>query len=227
MSLLKRLMKSEAGFTLVEMTVVVAIISALAALALPAVTGVTTDTRATSKLADQRQVEQAVTRFEDKNGGDFPILGSTDPFKTVSGTAGVIKIAVNSNTIGGSGVLPSGVGVVTCGNGGISVLAAIEECFGNLDFITNDGTKLVPDFIKIPPQHFNEDVTHSDASPVFGDGDNATADLVIPNCNISGDTCEFYLEDTDNLTTTGLTVWAVDGLKTVFTFKLDEKYGTD
>ena len=85
---MKRLLKGSEGFTLVEMTVVIAIIAMLAALTLPAVTGVTTDTRSTSKLADNKQVDTAVTRFETDNPGDFPITEATNTVDTVVDTDG-------------------------------------------------------------------------------------------------------------------------------------------
>ncbi len=224
MSFLKRIGRSGEGFTLVEMTVVIAIIAVLAALALPAVTGVATDTRTTAKQGDQKQVETGVTRFDDQNAA-FPMLGSTDPIDSESAVAGVLDIVVDTDETAGVVGFPSGTGVLVCGSDAGSVKRALDSCFANIDFTTNTATKLVPDYLKLAPQHPDELVSNDNGSDITGSGGEASADYTVLNCNLAGDTCEFYLHDTDNLSTADLNVWVLDGIKGVFTFKADAKYG--
>ncbi len=151
---MKRLLKGSEGFTLVEMTVVIAIIAVLAALTLPAVTGVTTDTRSTSKLADNKQVDTAVTRFESDNPGDFPITEATNTVDTVRDTDGdgIIKIAID--TSGGALDVPAAITAdVVCGDDTEPTLdRALVECFGAIDLAGD----LVPDPLKNFPDHSTE-----------------------------------------------------------------------
>ena len=133
---MKRLEKASEGFTLVEMTVVIAIIAVLAALTLPAVTGVATDTRSTSKAADNKQVDTAVTRFEADNPGVFPITEATNTIDTVTDADGdgIIKIAID--TSGGALDVPAAITEdVICGDNTEPTLnRALVECFGAIDF---------------------------------------------------------------------------------------------
>ena len=224
MSFLKRTVKSAQGFTLVEMTVVIAIIAVLAALALPAVTGIATSTRGTSKIGDQKEVEQAVTRFEDANPGTFPSTATpSSATVAVDGDGdGFIDIIVDS--IAGdtaSGVTPSSD--VTCEETS-SLAAALAICFGEITF-----SDLVPDFLTSPPQHDGELIFASGgASSTSGtgvaDNDIATPELTIANCNLAGDTCRFYLTEYTEDLTAALQVWNVNSNNGVFSFKEDALY---
>ncbi|MEE8518440.1 MAG: prepilin-type N-terminal cleavage/methylation domain-containing protein [Dehalococcoidia bacterium] len=220
MSFLKRIGRSAEGFTLVEMTVVIAIIAVLAALALPAVTGVTTDTRSSAKVADQKQVETAVTRFDDANSA-FPILDADPTTAAVTASAGVLKIVVVSSTDSGSNAFPTGSGVLTCGTTSLTATASLDACFGDIDFAGD----LVPTFIKVAPKHPTDLVVNDLGGDITGGSTKDVADATFDNCNLAGDTCEFYLESGDNLSASDLNVWVIDSSKAVFTFKSDAKYG--
>lgn len=230
MQLLKEMRRARGGFTLVEMTVVIAIIAVLAALTLPAVTGITTETRTTSKTGDLKEVDQSAVRFESENPGTFP-TASVVPATTVSDSDGsndgIIKIAVMTTSGTNDPVADLSDEDVVCDGGG-TLQAAIDVCFGPIDFATD----LVPTFLKVAPQHSSgtaADVTAGTGSNPNGvsDGVSTVADLIIPNCNLAGDTCEFYLDDhttADDLTGV-LDVWNVDSNLLIFAFKEDAQYG--
>ena len=215
---LKRFMVREGGFTLVEMTVVVAIIAVLAALALPAVTGVTTSTRSASKIGDQKSVQEASVRYADGNGGSLP--SSTTPTTAVTDQSpfdGVIKIHVDSSS-GSTGTPPTFD--VVCS--GVTATLAIDACFGGIDF-----SNLVPTYMSVAPKHQTETVVATASNTpdgnLTGDGDIATPDFFVDNCDLAGNTCQFYMDDNDSFAS--LDVWNVDSNNSVFTFKADNIYG--
>lgn len=229
MKSVKGLMARESGFTLVEMTVVIAIIAVLAALALPAVTGVTTDTRTTTKAGDIKSVETGVTRYDSDTG---LFASSVTPATEVEDedADGVIKIMVidTSDRFVDSGTsLGSSSTSIDALCSGSSDSAALNSCFAPIAFA---GT-LVPDYVKAAPEHPNELIfATGSATSVSGTGvaddDTDTADLTIGNCNVAGDTCEFYLLNTNTDLTAALKVWAIDDQNTVFAFKEDGQYGS-
>ena len=209
------------------MTVVVAIIATLAALTIPAVTGVTTDTRTTTKSGDLKQVDTAVTRFESDSPGAFPISGTARTDSVTDADADdIIKIAIES----GGALDVSGLIVedVICGddNGASNLLDALRECFGKVDF-----GQLVPDPLKNFPEHANPGADALVTAPVdnattgIGDGTATTSDLTIPFCNITGDTCEIFLDDSGDSLLTDMVVWNVDKNLQVFVIKEGSQYG--
>ena len=217
MKALKRL-TGQGGFTLVEMTVVVAIIATLAALALPAVTGVTTATRSASKIGDQKSVQEAVVRYSDANGGFLPSVDQ--PTTAVTDKApfdGIIKIYINSSAI--TGGTPPTFDVVC---NGATASDALKACFGGITF-----SDLVPSYMSVAPQHQTDSVavtaSNSPDGDLIGDANIASPDFYIDNCDLAGDTCQFFLEENDSISS--LNVWNVDGNGSVFTFKADNIYG--
>lgn len=222
----KRLLKGSEGFTLVEMTVVIAIIAVLAALALPAVTGITTTTRGASKAGDQKETQQAVVRYEDANGGSLPSSTNTlDSDFTAALTFadnnndGTLNILIDNTGVATAGVTPTVD--VTCV--GADVDAALLTCLGALDF-----SLMVPTYLSNNPQHtadyVSATIANSHATPdLAGDADITTIDFTIDNCDLAGSTCNFYLDNGDALT--NLFVWNVNKNNSVFSFKRDDSYG--
>lgn len=225
MKMFKGSNRAQRGFTLVEMTVVLAIIAVLAALALPAVTGVTTDSRGTGKGGDQKQVDQALLRYEDSNGGLFATATNTTDsdftatFYDADGD-GFIKALINNEAVATSGTTPSVD--VTCGSSATNVADSLLTCLGNIKFGV-----LVPTYISSTPKHAGEKVkataTNSPDNNLTGDNDWATADFYIENCDSNGATCQFFLENNDSLA--DLYVWALNKNNSAFTFKEDNVYG--
>lgn len=221
---MKRLLKGSEGFTLVEMTVVIAIIAVLAALTLPAVTGVTSDTRSASKIGDQKEVQQALVRYTDANGGtlatDTNTLDSDFAVTLSAGGDGVYDIEVRVAGGSTSGATPT-VDALCFGD---DIEAAMLQCFGNVK-----SSLLVPDFLTNAAQHSNElmtfatNIVPSGETDLVGDGDGTTADVTIANCDLAGNTCNFYL--TNNADMAGTEVWAINSNNAVFTFKGDTSYG--
>lgn len=211
---LKRFFGAKEGFTLVEMTVVVAIIATLAALVLPAVTGVTTSTRGTSKIGDQKEIQQGVIRYADANGGSLP--SSTTPTVSVSDTNadGTISFLIDNTTIATGGTTPSVD--VTCV--GATATAALDTCFGPINF-----TDMVPSYVATYPKHTNDYAKTTSGGVPTGDSDITTVDFSIANCDLAGDTCDFYLDNGDDLS--ALKVWDLSKDNTVYTFKQDNLYG--
>ena len=108
---IRKSMKSQKGFTLVELLVVVAIIGVLAAVAIPKFTGATDEAKVAKIKADMRTIGSAIALYQAKNNGtnptDLAIL-VTDKYlasepKDPDGTsyayaAGVASIRFNSKT---------------------------------------------------------------------------------------------------------------------------------
>lgn len=96
------------------------------------------------------------------------------------------------------------------------------QCFGNVNF-----GLLVPDFLTNAAQHADELVTWSDAIAedldLAGDTDGSSADVTITNCDLAGNTCNFYLSTSADLA--GTEVWAINANNSVFSFKGDGSYG--
>lgn len=207
MRYIKRIGKAVRGFTLVEMTVVIAIIAVLASLALPAVTGVSTDTRDSSKSGDLSLVEQAVTRYQSDNG-TLPITQSTSPATFVKdvNSDGDIIIRVDSSAANATGTYPTAD--VTCTSSS-PVADALATCLGTIDF----ANKLIPAYLKSLPKHGVGTVSHVTATATsgtgIGDNDATTADYTITDCNRTGNTCKFYLDNGDSLLGGNLKVWNV------------------
>lgn len=70
----------QAGFTLLEMLAVIAIIVVLAALALPAWAGMQQKGKSTASMQNLRQWAQALLNFSAEQGGAIPYEGSRDNF---------------------------------------------------------------------------------------------------------------------------------------------------
>jgi prepilin-type N-terminal cleavage/methylation domain-containing protein len=215
MGYLKQALKAQKGFTLVEMTVVIAIIAVLAALSLPAVTGLTTTSRGTSKIGDLKEVEQAMTRYESDNPGDF--TGSTPTVDvTDADQNGTITILVPITGVVTTGTTPTTD--VTCA--GTNTPDAIATCFGNIVF-----TSVIPDYLKSYPQHYADNITAGNNTGTgVGDDDITSADFTIPECDLAGNTCEFYLGNNEDLLA-ALDVWTVGTDNQVFIFKENAVYG--
>jgi len=230
----KRLLKGSEGFTLVEMTVVIAIIAVLAALTLPAVTGVTTSTRSASKAGDLKEVEQAVTRYESDNPATLPSAATLLSVATHVADAnadGNIDINIYIDGTDSPDATPR---ENICA--AATAALALNACFGEILF-----SSLAPDFLKLAPAYsttadFVTDslVTTGTINGVTSGSDNGF-DFEVANCDLTGNTCRFSLGATTNLTGV-LQVWnvlstldasnaaAVGG---VMAFVDDAKYGTN
>jgi prepilin-type N-terminal cleavage/methylation domain-containing protein len=220
MGYLKQALKAQKGFTLVEMTVVIAIIAVLAALSLPAVTGLTTTSRGTSKTGDLKEVEQAVARYESTNPGSYPV--SVVPSTPVTDANGDGFIDIHVTDFASS----PGAGAVDATCKDTAVADALANCFGSVTF-----SSLVPEFIKSNPQHTTGTAANATATSTStpdgnlqGDNDFSTVDLTIPDCDLAGRTCRFYIEESFDLATV-LKVWNVSQNGAVYIFKENAVYG--
>ena len=112
---IRKTMKSQKGFTLVELLVVVVIIGVLAAIAVPKFTGATDEAKIAKVKADLRTIASAVILYQAKNNGTIPDdvatlkaggyltnepkdEGSTPAFYTISSDKGVVSGKVGSTT---------------------------------------------------------------------------------------------------------------------------------
>ncbi len=95
---IKRLLSAQRGRSLLELTVVAAIISILASLTAVAVTGTTSTARSVSRASDISEMQKAVMRFEGETGtypttstyvADSTGVEGTDYFQVVEGPTGV------------------------------------------------------------------------------------------------------------------------------------------
>jgi type II secretory pathway pseudopilin PulG len=201
------------------MTVVVAIVAVLAALALPAVTGITTDTRTSTKRGDLKEVEQAITRYESDNGGfpaSTPITGGSGV--TDNDSNGMIHIWIDNSGL--VGAAPAVALDKTCS--GVTTATAWQNCFAPITLAS-----LIPGYLKVAPRHVTDSVTTLTGGNVTGDGNQDTPDLTIANCDLAGHTCLIYLDGVENLTASGMKVWNIDRNGTVFAFRDDTKYGAN
>ena len=209
----------QSGFTLIELTVVVAVIALLAAAVLPNVTGLSAAGRSTGKLGDLHEVTLAVERFRIETK-TLPVVGPGVPVERVRDADGdgVIRIAVDTNAANGTGALPPTIDA-TCATSSASLAAAFAECLGAVDLA------LLRDFLKGNPQHAGEDVT--DAAY---DGGQSTPDLVFERVNLHGDGLAVYVQDDGGPGGTAfpcgaLRVWNVDKNGRVLVLKDDTQYG--
>lgn len=92
----RRILRNRAGFTLVELMVVMSILAILTAIVVPAVTGLTTSGRDTAKDSDATTVEKAISRYS--------VEGSTsDAMPGIDGSMSVSNGEFTSATYGTGG----------------------------------------------------------------------------------------------------------------------------
>lgn len=79
MSKLRKRLKKQKGFTLIELIVVIAILGVLAAVAVPRVTGVVSDAKTASADALEATIQSAVERYRIDNNDTIPALSALYP----------------------------------------------------------------------------------------------------------------------------------------------------
>ena len=88
--------RARAGFTLIEVLVVVAIIGLLASVILASLNSARQRGRDARRLEDMNSLEKAFTLYEDSNGGLFPVSAATT---TLTGTDTVSTALIGSGAI--------------------------------------------------------------------------------------------------------------------------------
>ncbi len=215
-STMKTTSKGQRGFTLVEILIVIAVLGVLAAIVTPAVSGVVTSARTQGKGGDIKNVEEGIARYQADNASALPITGSTSPTKSLldTNTDAIIKVKVNTSATDPTGFPADSAVDVVCGSSSSTVAAALDQCFGSLDF----AGKLVPTYVKSAPKHSTDLVTAT------ADTDGATADLTITGGDSSKDTIQLYL-DANIVAGDTLNVWNVDKDGKTIVLKNDDAYG--
>ena len=217
--LIDRLFRSQRGFTLLEMTVVVTILALLTTIVAASVTGTSGEARTSGKDGDMKNTDTAVARFESVNPGTFPVSESSNPGTAIVGGDtngdGIIIIFIDDTGISDGSLKPAGT-EVTCAGAGRD--ASIDACFGSIDF----AALLVPDFIKSAPQHGT--FTAPDSIDIT-EGGNNTVDLTITGCTPAGETCEIHVDFAIDGSADDFFVWNVDKNNNVIVLKNDADYG--
>ena len=132
--------RSQQGFTLIELMIVIAIIGILAAIALPAYQDYTVRAKMSEPMAALAEAKTTISEYYATQGGTFPLLASsglnTNPDKKIvasikyTNSLGVIGVTVQAAQIPG-GAADSGF-----------ALSAITKADGSLDWVC--GTTTLP-----------------------------------------------------------------------------------
>lgn len=214
----------DAGFTLVEMTVVVAILAVIASMTVPSVRGLIFEGRGTGKAADLREMTVVAARY----------LGSERSFPTPSGGLppvdvadanddGIVRVVIDTASADGDGIPPTGVDA-TCSTATTDIAVAISQCFVPVDFAKTR------EYIFNLPEHALEDVTDAAGAEARFDADPSTADLVASNISLNGETLEIFVLDDGGAGGTAfpagaLKVWSVVADGRPWVIKSDIEYG--
>jgi len=216
---------SEWGFTLVEMTVVIAIIVIIASMALPNVRGLVFQGRGAGKAADLREMTTAAARHLQEFRAPPTVSGGWPPVKArdVDGD-GAIRIALDTANDDGQGALPENIDVI-CTTDSTSLADALARCLLAVDFAKVDA------YLMSFPEHAGEDVTEHGGVPATYDDDQATVDIFATSVNVGGDDLAIYVKDGGSVLGTpfpagALAVWSMaDG--SVWAIKSDDIYGRE
>ena len=111
-----KMKRRQAGFSLVELMIVVAIIGILAAVAVPAYTNYTTRSKVASALALASGMKTAITDFQNANG-NFPANNGDINFGAAN--------TINNAYVASVGVGAGGVITITFGAAGGAIPAAL------------------------------------------------------------------------------------------------------
>lgn len=222
----RSLARSEAGLTLIEMTVVIAIIAVIASMALPSVRGLIFEGRSTGKAADLREMTITVSRYLHSERA-FPTDSGVGPPVDVqdANLDDVVRLVLDTANPDGGGTPPSGVDAM-CLTASTDLADATSQCFLAIDFAKTR------EFIFNLPEHWQEDVLDEDGSTPRFDDDVATADFTATAANLEGVTIEIYVLDDGGPTGTpfptgALRVWNIGDDGRPWALKSDDAYGKD
>ena len=216
-------LRSERGLTLVEMTVVVAIIAVIASMALPNVRGLIFDGRGTGKAADLREMTIGVARHLQEfrtfptSSGELPPVSVRD-----FDHDGTVRLVIDTAAPDGDGVLPGNIDV-TCTTATTVFADAVARCFLPVDFIKLRSINFNR------PQHASDDVTTEDEEIPSFDSDLATVDFSASLIGRSLDDIEIFVADNGGsgtpFPTGALLVWNLTADAVPVALKSDRAYG--
>lgn len=122
-----KLFKNEAGFTLIEILIVVLIIGVIAALAIPNLLAAQQTAWAKTCKANRATLEAAAELYRMQNNGKFPssvgdmwkpVSGYTEAVMSKDMDCPMVKIVAGTPSYGKSYTIDTNTGVVTCNNVG-------------------------------------------------------------------------------------------------------------